>query len=96
MKKFFKTTWVFAGLMVILIAGIALAWGGPTQPRSLSASDGNQVSSGALSLSSALGQPVAGSVRTGDLIGASGFWVGRGCRHCHRRLGQVWMFIYRL
>jgi len=68
-----------AGLVVLLFAvSLALAGGGPSLPRSLLAGGGSQVSSGAISLSSALGQPVAGSVGSGELVGASGFWVGTG------------------
>lgn len=70
--------WLFAGVMLWLVVGMALAGNSPSQPRNLMASGGSQASNGALSLSSALGQPVAGSVGAGDLIGASGFWVGTG------------------
>ena len=70
---------LLAGLVMLLLAvSLALAGSGPSQPRSLNASGGSQISSGSISLASALGQPVAGSVETGDLIGASGFWVGAG------------------
>lgn len=69
---------VLAGLLLLLAAGLVLAGGGVSQPRGLTAGGGAQVSSGSLTLSAALGQPVAGSVGTGELIAASGFWVGAG------------------
>lgn len=81
MKKLFITrnSILLAVLVVLLLAiSIALAGGGPGELRNLTASGGSQISSGSLSLSSALGQPVAGSVGSGDLIGASGFWTGEG------------------
>ncbi len=66
------------GVIALLVASLALAGGGPNQLRSLTAGGGSLTSNGALTLASALGQPVAGSVGEGDLIGASGFWVGAG------------------
>ena len=78
LKKRKRGVLLIVVVILLLTVGLALAGGGPSEPRSLTAGGGSQVSSGALSLSSALGQPVAGSVGTGGLIGADGFWVGEG------------------
>lgn len=81
MKKLFitrKRTLLAVLIALLLTASMALAGNGLDELRSLTASGGSQVSSGSLSLASALGQPVAGSVGAGDLIGASGFWTGAG------------------
>lgn len=64
-------------VLFLLVVSLALAGGGQAS-RSLLAGGGSQVSNGALTLSSALGQPVAGAGETGNLVGAHGFWVGAG------------------
>ncbi len=65
-------------VVLLLVVSLVAAGGGTSEPRYLTAAGGSQVSVDNLTFSSALGQPVAGSVGAGNIITASGFWVGAG------------------
>ncbi|MCL4871925.1 MAG: hypothetical protein KJ063_23445 [Anaerolineae bacterium] len=66
------------GLLLLLMAGIVLASGGLELPRAHLTGGGGQVSSSGLVLSSAVGQPVAGTVTNGSMQLCTGFWCGEG------------------
>jgi hypothetical protein len=63
----------------LLVAGLALANGGPTRPREvLSGGASDSTAAGGLSLQATLAQPLLGVVSGsgGDLTLAQGFWHG--------------------
>jgi len=62
-------------LSLLLLAAIALA-AGETIPRSVVSGGGGQVTASGITLGSAIGQPAAGQVGSGNLRLCSGYWCG--------------------
>ena len=64
--------------LLLTLVGVALANGDVLLTRELLSSGGGEVSNSEVSMRSSIGQPVAGSVTSGDLTGCFGFNCGEG------------------
>jgi len=74
------TTYASAVLLVlVLVSGVALANGGPERLRQVIGAGGTTTSAGDLTLHGTLGQPISGSITSGDgIVIGQGFWAGGG------------------
>ena len=70
-----KAIWI--GLLMLLVAGSVLAQGAPAINRWNIGGGGGVASGGAISVSSALGQAVAGPSSSGNIALQAGFWTGK-------------------
>ena len=80
MKKRIRMRWLVvlgAGLLLLVLAGSALAAGGLALTRSVLTSGGGEVQNGSLRLQSVTGLPVAGKVSAGSLGLCTGLWCER-------------------
>jgi len=64
-------------LLLVLVSSVALANGGLERLRQVISAGGNHASAGILTLHGTLGQPISGSIASGNVVViGQGFWAG--------------------